>query len=951
MAHCQLQAVRLLMDRMCRVATSRSRAHIVRSVSAKKPAENMHVSQPGDAASQGANGHIDSSISVDRKRDKLSLESTVIFKAINIMLCDIFDAAQSGDTARVKWYIEQGIPVNLKDKNGRTLLCCAASEGKLEVVEYLVSAGCHVDSIDYNILILRKRHMLSSESTVIFKAINAMLCDIFDAAQSGDTARLKWYIEQGIPVNLKDKDSRTLLHCAASEGQLEVVEYLVNAGCRIDPIDYNGWTPLICASAHGHDKVKHFLEQAREPKELKLVIGNELEGIVFSIIRRNDIYRMREFLDCGGSVNFSCDQRSLLNWASEFGHIEIMKLLLERGAHVNARDSTQQGRTPLHRAAASGHVEAIKLLIEKGGDVYSFDNTWSTPFIRALGNERHAAMKELAKYGVNIVDERGLTPLHRATINGGLKDAIVTLLKLGGKDSMTVVAGEQGTPLHQAVAEGSKDIVSLLLNEGCPLDLTDPRGVNPLHVAAEYGYTSIVKLLLQRGCPIDLRTSTGTTVLHYAAIQGHTDLIDFFSQQGLDVNIADNVRMTPMHSAIAARRPDSVYKLQIVGGKNFPDAFGINLYEYIFIYENDIWWIRAFCHACGIQCQSDDCILDIISNLSRNNLIDINRILCLAAANGNVDILDAMLQSNYPLDTQRMSKLIQFLSHNVYNGKIDSSLNDLFAWDRHEAINPLHLSMLILKIGDWLGGTQRKYAARLISHPRTKYTIHELFPNGLSPLDVARQFELHDIAGMIERAGGRPGLWADLPKEVQQRSIECLMSLKSLRGGEFRGDLVSAILAMSGHRLVRDDQILCQKPELAQLEELSDIIEKKRKWKRVGRLLNLDEHTLNSLDRRETDIDDAYYSMLKCWLEHGRSVTWKTLLDAIGRFETEKTMDGIRKKIEEICPVLVRTTKSELLVNLCVHYCVDCHPTFEFVCCTVCVCGMFVYVRELNHFL
>jgi hypothetical protein len=157
---------------------------------------------------------------------------------------------------------------------------------------------------------------------------------------------------------------------------------------------------------------------------------------------------------------------------------------------------------------------------------------------------------------------------------------------------------------------------------------------------------------------------------------------------------------------------------------------------------------------------------------------------------------------------------------------------------------------------------------------------------------------------MIERAGGRPGLWADLPKKVQQKSIECLMSLKSLRGGEFRGDLVSAILAMSGHRLVRDDQILCQKPELAQLEELSDIIEKKRKWKRVGRLLNLDEHTLNSLDRRETDIDDAYYSMLKYWLEHGRSVTWKTLLDAIGRFETEKTMDGIRKKIEEICPVL-----------------------------------------------
>ena len=918
MDHRQLQAIRLLMDRMCCVAPSRSMAHIVRSVSAKKPDENMHVSQPGDAASQGENGHVDLSVSVDRQRDKLILESTVIFKAMNVMLCDIFNAAQSGDTARVKWYMEQGIPVNLKDKNGRTLLHCASSVSQLEVVEYLVNTGCRIDPIDYHASILRKRGLHSVESTVIFKTINTMWCDIFNAAQSGDIARVKWYVEQGIPVNLKDKDSRTLLHCAASDGQLKVVQYLVDAGCRIDPIDCKGLTPLIYASAHGHVKVKHFLKQAAEPIEYEhvFVMDRKPKGIekgdvlltrvVISIIN-NDIYTVKGFLNSGGSVHSTYEQRSLLNWASAFGQIEIMKLLLERGADVNARDSTREGRTPLHRAAANGHVEAIKLLIEKGGDVYSFDNTWSTPFTRALANERHAAMEELAKYDVNIVDERGLTPLHRATIDG-LKEAIVTLLKVGGKDSMTVVAGEQGTPLHQAVAEGSKDIVSLLLNEGCPLDLIDPRGVNPLHVAAEYGYTSIVKLLLQRGCRIDLRTSTGTTVLHFAAIRGHTDLIGFFSQRGLDVNIADNLGSTPMHSAIAARCLESVHELQIVGGKNLPDAFGINLYDYIFIYESDIHWIRAFCYACGIKIQSD-CILDIISTLSSNNLININKLLCLAAVSGNVDILDAMLQSDYPLDKQRMPKLIQFLSHHVYNGKIDSSLNDLFTCDQHEAINPLHLSMLIPKFGDWLDGAQRKYAARLISHPRTKYTIHELFPNGLSPLDVARQFELHDIAGMIERAGGRPGLWAHLPKEVQQKSIECLMSLKSLRGGEFGGDLVSAIVAMSGNRLVRDDQILCQKPEFAQLEELSDIIEKKRKWKRVGRLLSLDEHTLNSLDRSETDGDDAYYSMLKYWLEHGRIVTWKTLLDAIGRFEMEKTMHDIRKKIEEIRPVPVRTTR------------------------------------------
>ena len=509
---------------------------------------------------------------------------------------DIFEAAQFGHTASVKAFLDLGVPVDLTDEDGWSPVHHAIAHGQVEVIRLLMDRGCclvpvknkahivryvsastvgediHVaqpgdtpsqkmkDQLHSCISVDRKRDKLPLESTVIFKAINATkVHDIFDAAQSGDTARVKWYIKQGIPVNLTDNDGSTLLHCAASEGQLEVVEYLVNAGCRIDPIDYNGWTPLICASAHGHDKVKHFLEQAREPIEYEHVFimdrkpkGIEkgdvlLKRVVISIIN-NDIYTLKGFLNSGGSANSTYEQRSLLNWASTFGQIEIMKLLLERGADVNTRDSTQERRTPLHRAAANGHVEAIKLLIEVGGDVFSFDNTRSIPFTRALANERHAAMEELAKYDVNIIDERGLTALHRAAIDGGPKEAIVTLLKVGGKDSMTVVAGEQGTPLHQAVAEGSKDIVSLLLNEGCPLDLTDPRGVNPLHVAAEYGYTSIVKLLLQRGCPIDLRTSTGTTVLHYAANKGHTDLIDLFSQRGLDVNLADNLGSTPMHA-------------------------------------------------------------------------------------------------------------------------------------------------------------------------------------------------------------------------------------------------------------------------------------------------------------------------------------------------------------------------------------------------------------------
>ena len=43
-----------------------------------------------------------------------------------------------------------------------------------------------------------------------------------------------------------------------------------------------------------------------------------------------------------------------------------------------------------------------------------------------------------------------------------------------------------------------------------------------------------------------------------------------------------------------------------------------------------------------------------------------------------------------------------------------------------------------------------KFITKLLLHPVIKEAVHENFPNGLSPLDLAQQFELHHIAALIE---------------------------------------------------------------------------------------------------------------------------------------------------------------------------------------------------------
>jgi ankyrin repeat protein len=53
--------------------------------------------------------------------------------------------------------------------------------------------------------------------------------------------------------------------------------------------------------------------------------------------------------------------------AAAKGHPEVVRLLLDRGAHINATDHT--GWTPLHAAIYGGHAEVVQLLLERGAQL------------------------------------------------------------------------------------------------------------------------------------------------------------------------------------------------------------------------------------------------------------------------------------------------------------------------------------------------------------------------------------------------------------------------------------------------------------------------------------------------------------------------------------------------------------------------------------------------------
>lgn len=84
----------------------------------------------------------------------------------------------------------------------------------------------------------------------------------FDFARAGDTARLRAYVEQGVPVNLTDATGNTLLMLSAYHGHAETVDALVAQGADPDRTNDRGQSPLARAVSKGQEAVVRVLLSA-----------------------------------------------------------------------------------------------------------------------------------------------------------------------------------------------------------------------------------------------------------------------------------------------------------------------------------------------------------------------------------------------------------------------------------------------------------------------------------------------------------------------------------------------------------------------------------------------------------------------------------------------------------------------------------------------------------------
>jgi ankyrin repeat protein len=167
-----------------------------------------------------------------------------------------------------------------------------------------------------------------------------------------------------------------------------------------------------------------------------------------------------------GTVVYSQNVTNDLFAAIEKNDIQKVKYLIAINADVNARDS-YASMTPLMMAAYDGYTEIAKLLIEKGAEVDAKGGADldTTPLIYAASQDRADMVKLLIEKGanVNIKTRYGWTPLIFAATRGQVVIAKL-LIDKGADVNVKLPAGE--TALSEAEKAGKSDLVRLLRQAG-----------------------------------------------------------------------------------------------------------------------------------------------------------------------------------------------------------------------------------------------------------------------------------------------------------------------------------------------------------------------------------------------------------------------------------------------------------------------------------------------------
>lgn len=298
-------------------------------------------------------------------------------------------AAQGCDMKSAEILVERSADVNaLSSKNLTPLHCVPHSEG-VRVLILLHEKGADINAADKdNDRITHKAASKGDSASLLFKVAGDLGADLATpgaqgntpahlAAGSGSKMILGILVQKAIDIkNPRNLAGYTPLMVAARAGKAQMMGFLLEKGADYNVNDSDGRSLIELTIAWGNPEVMAVLQQHGANYSDVTAAGGDVHP-VWKAIYEGQGASVAKILDGGLSIEYEHRGVRLLQLAIEAINVEVVRLLIERGATMTEADTC--GWTALHSAAYSGNVELLLLILQKTGNKEPVDQQGWTP--------------------------------------------------------------------------------------------------------------------------------------------------------------------------------------------------------------------------------------------------------------------------------------------------------------------------------------------------------------------------------------------------------------------------------------------------------------------------------------------------------------------------------------------------------------------------------------------
>ena len=446
--------------------------------------------------------------------------------------------------------IEKGIPVSVKDDEGKTPLDFAFQDINdsisVEIAAELIMAGAEEVETECSYF----------QDAIAARNVNTRFDDgqtpLHLAAIMGHTAIVNYLLQHEAETSVQDSSGATPLHEAVRYGNVEIAAALLAAGANPNARDNLGKTPVMLA-----------MPAATLSESYSLLVSYQAD------LSQKDMYG-DTVLHIAAMMNINPD---------------VMSILINNGADINARN--KEGVTPLEIAVQKQNIAIVRLLTSSGANIHTQDTNGHSPLSMAFASSNEMLEAVVNSTNATSQDSDGNTPLHIALLTDAPLSKVQYIISLtsdvnirnrDGNSALFISVLKNRQKVGEMLLAKNADIFSTNTNNNSPLRLAlkyggsvqnwlitsrtikskDGSGNSVLHYAAEWQYGDAITSLLTKGADISVKNANGETALFSAVKTNNPAIIRLIIDGGADILARDNLGSTVMHTAVRWDAPASI---------------------------------------------------------------------------------------------------------------------------------------------------------------------------------------------------------------------------------------------------------------------------------------------------------------------------------------------------------------------------------------------------------